>query len=362
MSFTGSIKLSRLTCALAVAPLLAMAGCAGSEKTETGTIVHNVFVVNPLPAGAEGSVSLPATVEEGRTISVGFKTAGQIKRILVKEGSHVSAGQLVAVLDTVDYALGVSTLREKYAQLLSETERHTKLHASGNMSDNDYEKATSGLRQLALQLKVEENRLSYCRLTSPASGIVTKVNFENSEMVDAGTPVIELMDNSSLEAVVDLPVRLYAARDRFESFIGISSLDPSRQVRLQMLSLTPRADNSQLYRLRLGVPAGSGFTSGMNITVRINSLTSGNRSVTVPLSSVFDKSGHQYVWVVNPADSVVRAAEVKVSGTGEGGVVDIVSGITDQDIIVRAGVHHLVDGEKVNILPGESETNPGNIL
>lgn len=343
--------------------VMLLSSCGGDDKEQAQTsVVHNVFTVYPEPNGIESSVTLPATVEEGRIISVGFKTGGQIEKIYVKEGDHIKAGQVIAILDSEDYALGVSSLREKYENLKVETERHTRLHASGNMSDNDYEKATSGLRQLGIQLKIEENRLSYCRLTSPASGIVTKVNFENSEMVDAGTPVIELMDNNSLEAIVDLPVRFYAERDRFAGFIGESTVNPDKTVRLSMLSLTPRADNTQLYRLRLGVPNNSGFTPGMNIRVKILSQAGNERGVNIPLTSVFEQAGRRYVWVVNPSDSIITATEIVTDGTGENGVVNVESGISSKDLIIRTGVRHLVEGEKVNILRNESDTNPGNLL
>lgn len=341
---------------------LAAVSCTGSGEQSNETPVHNVFVTTPEPLGIEGVTTLPATVEEGRNISVGFKTAGQIERIYVKEGATVSKGQLLAVLDSDDYSLGVSALRERYGNLKSETERYAKLHASGNMSDNDYEKATSGLRQLELQLQIEENRLSYCRLTSPASGIVTKVNFENSEMVDAGTPVFELMDNSSLEAIVDLPVRLYTQRAHFAEFLGESALAPGKVVSLNMLSLTPRADNTQLYRLRLAVPANSGFTPGMNINVSIVSHGDSGSGVSVPLSALFDSDGRKYVWKVNPADSVISKAEVTTTGTGENGCVNVTAGLRSDEIIVRAGVHHLSEGEKVAIISENSESNPGNIL
>lgn len=347
--------------AVGVAALM-LGGCSGKSGHAVSETVHNVFTVNPSPAAGSGVTSLPATVEEARTISVGFKTAGQIERILVKEGQQVAAGQLIAVLDSADYALGVSQLREKVAQMTAENERRTKLHATGNMSDNEYEKAFSGLRQVRIQLRLEEKKLGYCRLTAPASGVVTKVNFENSEMVNTGTPVVELMDNSSLEAIVDLPVRMFADRGSFSEFTGTSPLLPGKVIPLQMLSLTLRADNSQLYRLRLGVPAGEGVTPGMNITVNIYSSRADSGAVSVPLGAVFEREGAEYVWLVNPADSVVSARRVTVSGTGEGGSVTVTSGLTVADAIVRAGVHHLVEGEKVNVLPSESVTNPGNAL
>lgn len=327
-----------------------LCGCADKERQSSDSAtVHNVFVVNPEPAAGSGIVSLPAVVEEARTIAVGFKTAGQIQRIYVKEGDRVRPGQPIAMLDTVDYALGISQLREKYAQLKAEHERQTRLHAAGNMSDNEYEKATSGLRQLGLQLKLEENKLAYCHLAAPAAGVVTKVNFEVSEMVDAGRPVVELMDISALEAVVDLPVKMYAERENFSSFTGDAN---GQTFSMQMLSLTPRADNSQLYRLRLSVPANIDLTSGQNINVRIAADTDGSEAVTVPLSAVWEKENQTYVWTLG-ADSVIKATPVTVVGTGEGGRLTISSGLTGTDVIVRAGVHHLVDGEKVNVITSE---------
>lgn len=332
-----------------------LTACGGSKQEKAGeeeAPAHNVFVISPEPVNGTGYVTLPAVVEEARTISVGFKTSGQIQRIYVKEGDRVHEGQVIAMLDTVDYALGISQLREKYNQIASEQERHTKLHATGNMSDNDYEKATSGLRQLALKLQLEENKLGYCTLKAPASGVVTKVNFEVSEMVDAGRPVIELMDISGMEAVVDLPVRLYSQRENFSYFQGEANLgDVDEAFEMQMLSLTPRADNSQLYRLRLSVPSNTGVTPGMNIKVTISMRGDENCSVRVPMSCIFEKGGKKYVWIVTPEPGITFEREVTTEGTGENGCVTVTSGLTPGDVIVRAGVHHLVDGEKVNILP-----------
>ena len=346
----------------ASAVILSLLSCSKKEPSPSLASVHNVFVTSPQTIGLESEISLPATVEEARTISIGFKTAGQIERIYVKEGDCIVTGSVIAQLDTTDYHIGISALREKYAQVSAEIDRITKLHASGNVSDNDFEKATSGLRQLSLQLQLEENKLAYCTLRAPSSGIVTKVHFEASEMVDAGTHVIELMDNSSLEAIVDLPVKLYSERDLFSAFYGESSLNPGKLFPLRMLSLTPVADNNQLYRLRLSMPASLTVTAGMNITVHIFCEGAKTDMVKVPLSSVFEDNGNRYVWVVNPEDSTVSATEVTISGTGEDGFLHVSSGLSTDDIIVRAGVHHLVDGEKVTILIEESETNPGNVL
>lgn len=337
-------------------------GCSGSKNDAGNSVIHNVFVTSPQPVRGDAARTYSAVAEEARSISVGFKTAGQIERIMVKEGDHVRRGQLLAVLDTVDYALGVSQLREQYSRQADELERQTKLHAAGNMSENDYLKAVSGLRQLRLQLELNENKLKYCRLTSSADGIITKVNYEQSEMVDAGNPVFELMDNSLLEVNVDLPVSEYRRREQFNGFTAI--LPGGATVPLTFLSLTPKADNNQLYRLKLTLPpsGSTALTPGMNLSVRIAASGSASGAVTVPARAVFDRDGRESVWVFSPADSTITARAVVTSGTGADGTLTVTEGLSDSDIIVRAGVRSLRQGEKVHVIEPASDTNVGAVL
>lgn len=349
-----------------IIPLTAalITSCSGGDAKESAEQVHNVFLTNPEQIGSAASRSYAGVVEEARTVATGFKTAGQIKRILVKEGDYVKQGQLLAVLDTVDYALGVSQLRVQHAQQASEMERKGKLHAAGSMSDNDYEKARSGFEQLGLQLALNENKLSYCYLHAPTSGYITKRNFEPAEMVDAGRPVFELMDNSHLEVIVDLPVAEYIRRGDFIGFNGHLTSMPGSSIPLSMMSLTPRADNSQLYRLRLTVADGHthNLTPGMNITVDIATAASADQMLRIPASSVFQRGDQSCVWVYNPADSTITAAPVTTSRADDDAFTYVTSGIPATSSIVRAGVHHLREGEKVNVITDSSDTNIGNQL
>lgn len=352
-----------VTVALAIGALAATA-CGSGKENSAAAPVHNVFVVNPVASGAGQSRSFSAVTQEARSIATGFKTAGQIERILVKEGDHVNAGQLLAELDTVDYALGVSQLRVQHRQMADEFERRRKIYASGSMSDNDFEKARAGLEQLALQLALQENKLRYCRLYAPASGYITKRNFEPSEMVDAGTPVFELMDNSHLEVLVDLPVADYMQRGSFVGFSGHSALHPGVSFPLNMLSITPRADNNQLYQLKLTLPASSpvSLTPGMNLTVDIEMAGTDSPAVELPRRAVFDHDGQDCVWVLSEADSTVHARPVAITRHSDPALVTVTSGLQVTDRVVRAGVHSLTEGERVNVITPATETNVGNLL
>lgn len=346
--------------------MLTLTACGhSSDKEAADNTYHNVFLFSPETVTGDGETvkSFPAVVEEAHNTSVAFKTGGQIARILVREGDRVRAGQLLAVLDTVDYALGVNQLRVQYAQQQAEYERKKQMYASHNMSDNDFERATAGLHQLKLQLELNENKLKYCRLYAPASGVITRKNYERAEMVDAGTPVFELMDNNHLEVVVDLPVSNYMRHGEFTSFIGHTPHAPGIDIPLALQSITPKADNNQLYRMKLVMTSPvATLTPGMNLSVDITGKATAGEGAQVPLSAVFEREGKSAVWTFNPTDSTVSFTPVTVSGNGQDGTVTVTGGLAPGRSIVRAGAHHLTDGEKVKVITEGSDTNPGNLL
>lgn len=336
---------------------------SNADNNDSATY-HNVFLFTPETIGSGESVkTFPATVEEARNISVAFKTAGQIVKLYAKEGDNVRAGQLLAMLDTVDYALGVKQLRVQYGQQKAEFERKRQLHASGNMSDNEFERAAAALHQQQLQLQLNENKLAYCRLYAPASGVITKRNFETAEMVDAGTPVYDLMDNNHLEVVVDLPVGNYMRHADFLTFTGHTPHAEGVDIPLTLLSITPKADNNQLYRMKLimSKPAVE-LTPGMNLNVDIKSNATDAEGASVPLSAVFESDGRSAVWTYNPADSTITLTPVKTTGIGQDGFITVTQGLKPGMSIVRAGAHHLTDGEKVNVITENASSNPGNLL
>ena len=84
---------------LAAAIILSACG----KQTKQENTVHSVITVNPQQTDGNSSQSFAGIIEEGGEISVGFKTAGQINGIFVKEGDYVKQGQLIATLDDNDY-------------------------------------------------------------------------------------------------------------------------------------------------------------------------------------------------------------------------------------------------------------------
>lgn len=344
------------------AMILLLAACNTNKEEK---FVRSVKLVQPVALGNVSYKSLSGTVKESREISLGFKTGGQIDKILVKEGDFVRQGQTIAMLDQEDYQLGVDAYQIQYDQMKNEVERMKQLYEAKSLNGNDYEKAMAGLEQLRVQLQINKNKLEYTTLKAPVSGYIQTVNYEKAEMVQAGSPIVNLLDVSKIEVEVDIPASLYMQQDKFSGFSCTSSLSPNVSYPLTLISINPKASSTQLYKMLLSLTDNHStkLTAGMNVVVNI-SLTDAQPDAsrfTLPVNSIFSEQEKSYVWVLEN-DSTVSKREIKLQGIDTTGKAIITEGIQGNEQIIKAGVHSLTENEKVHVLPESDKTNVGGLF
>ena len=340
--------------ALAVVGLLT--GCGSSDAKTNEVKVHSVMTVNPLNRQESVVKNFSGVVKENSTVSLSFRTPGQIARILVKEGSRVRRGQLVATLDTKDYQLAVDAAQSQYNQLKNEVERLRKLHEANSLPGNDFEKATSGLEQLGIKLQNAKNQLSYTQLTAPVDGTIQKVNFEASEMVSAGLPVMDLIDTRSMEVEVNIPDDVYRMLGNVTEAYCMAA---GHRYALHKKSVLAKADANQLFTVKYAIDGQ--LSAGVNVNVYIEVGGSETvRGLSIPAHAIFEDGGKPYVWVVEQGDVVKRHA-IELSGVDSEGMAVVLSGISASDRVVKAGVKALHDGDKVKVVT-QQNSNVGDLL
>lgn len=337
--------------------------CACSNKEQPSSFLHSVYLTQPVAISDKTIKKYSGVVKANHEINLGFKTAGQIKKIYVKEGDFVKKGQILANLDDVDYRLAVDALQIQYEQLREEVARTQRLFKQKSISTNDYEKATAGLRQVEIQLQMNKNKYDYTKLYAPTDGYIQSVNFSPAEMVDAGTSVFTLLDVSNMEVVVDIPVSEYLQRSHFTGFdCRVTGIGENIQMLLS--DITPKADGNQLYQMNLyfAEQPDKRLTAGMNVEIGITAAdTTAKKGFSVPLCSVFKDNETPCVWVLSKDSTVVKHPVVLHNIDSEGNAV-VIEGLTGNEYIVRAGVNVLQEGEKVRVITKSHKTNVGDLL
>lgn len=321
-----------------------------NKDSEKSTTLRNVVLTQVSALSNNESTNYPGIIEEGASVNAAFMADGKIEKIMVKEGDRVRKGQLLASLEDQDYRIGIAQLEAQYNQMTKEKERMDAMFAKHNIAPNDYEKFEAGYQQLKLQMDMAKRKLDYTRLYSPSDGYIATKYMNPGELTGAGTPVFNIMDDSNLKASVDLPVSVYLNKNKIISVKGIVPGIPG-EIPLSIVSFTPDADNNMLYCMKLSIPGSyaKDLTSGMNISVLINTSENVTSESLVPSRSIFKDNGKTYVWVYNPSDSTINKKEVTVEGSPSG-KMSIVKGLSNGENIVETGVKQLYEGEKVNVL------------
>ncbi len=337
-------------------------GCKNNTNDQDSTTVKNVKTVFPVVISSVNVRTFPGVVKVANEINLGFKTPGQISRVLVKEGDYVREGDLIAELDKKDYMLQLEGSQIQYDQLKTEVERLAILYEKENIPGNDYEKALAGLQALEVQLKANKNIVEYTTLRAPVSGYIQSVNFVKSEMVNAGTPVVTFIDISSVKVEIELPASLFLRQEEFVNYSCRTNLVPDKNIPLKFVGINKKSNSRQLYKMNLSPESSqSGLAPGMNVEVTITMNGELDSEVyTLPSKVVLKKGDTSYVWCVE--DNIAKRKEVTTGGVDNSGRIIILSGISAEDEIIEAGLRVIKEGDKVHIIPEPAETNIGGLL
>ena len=342
---------------------LLLAACSVSNNNNNGEIIRKVKIESVCKADSLLLRTYPGIVREASEVNLAFRVAGPIKKILIKEGDFVKAGQLVAQMDTRDYEVQLQAAQAQYDQVKAEVDRVVELHNRESVAGNDYDKAITGMKMVDAQLKNAKDQLNDTRLVAPVSGYIQKVNFLENELVDAGMPVASMIDVGHYQVEVEIPVSLYVKRDAIISFSGIQSDISREEFPLQLLSYSKKANNNQLYKLQLRINPASQpkLAPGMDVLVKMFMENETSQLACIPLNALFNEGGKTFVWVFQP-NGAVKKREVTTGKLTGDGRIRITNGLEINEHIVVAGVNHLKDDEQVEPLEPVSETNIGGLL
>lgn len=329
-----------------------LSGCSGDSSRSTARL-RCVETIQPEALSDQPSLHFTGKVKETKQVNIAFKIGGAIEKVYARIGDHVQAGQLLAELDDSDYRIGLQTSEAQYAQMKSEVERLQVLYERKSISENDYEKALVGLKQMEAMLQGNTHKVNYCKLYAPTDGVIIEVNYHPAELVDAGMAVFSLLEDAELQVVFDLPAAMYSRQASFDCFYCRPSFAPEERFPMALAAITPKADNNQLYRVYLNFKGKSDarFTPGMNVLVDVCTRPQAEERgmMIVPLRTVCQREEIPFVWVINP-DSTLRKQPVVLSGIDAEGNARISSGLDGTETLVRAGAATLQEGEKVRVL------------
>ncbi len=354
----------RNTFLLLAALIIVFTGCRNSKGDEPLAKTIKYVKVETIDGGAvQNSISFNGKIKEKSLTSLSFRVGGPIKKLEVKEGDYVREGQLIAQIDKRDYELQVATTKAQFEQVEGEYNRYKQLIDQKKIPENTFEKIKSGYLMAKTAYENAQNQLRDTELKAPFSGYVYQKFTESYQTVGPGAPVVSLIDNSHLEAVVSVSEsQLQRINKDKEAFLTVANAGVDN-LPVRLLSVGEKAGNDGLYEVRFSFQNTSDLNVVPGMTAEIKMLCNAeDGQMAITSTAVFHEKTNTYVWIFNPSNNKVEKREVSVALGGPKGMLNVVSGLSNGEQIVTAGVHYLVDGQSVKPIQKSSETNVGGLL
>ena len=207
------------------------------------------------------------------------------------------------------------------------------------------------------RLENAQAQLGYAEIHSPIAGIIADRPLYAGEMASAGTPLLTVMDVSSVVARVNV-----AATDAASLRAGVPATihAPDGEAQGKVTVVSPATDaQSTTVEVWVEAPNPHGaMKPGAAVTARILAQTIPN-ALMVPAGAILPaQDGSNEVLVVT-ADSVAHERKVTIGVKNEGRV-QILGGIADGDAVVTVGGVGVQDGAKVKVGSGGSDHAGGS--
>lgn len=306
-------------------------------------------------------LQFPAQVVPAEEVRLAFNVSGNLERIFVEEGKNVQKGELIAQMNPRDYELQLQAVESEYRGIKADAERAFALYADSVIPMADYDKARYGLQQITAKYAHAKKQLADTRLYAPFDGVVKQCLFEPPTVVGAGIPIVTLLSSAMPEIRVYVPSSVCRQRDAVRAYTVKFDFLPTA-IPLRVISVAPNANANQLYAIRLALPhtMPERPLAGMSAMVSLDFMETDESGVRIPSSAVFHRGESDYVWVL--ADGRVTGRKIEVASLHSDGTASILSGLSDGEIVVSAGVHDLTEGQSVKPLPATGKTNMGGLL
>ncbi|WP_298647806.1 efflux RND transporter periplasmic adaptor subunit [uncultured Proteiniphilum sp.] len=355
--------MKKIVCMSLCGLLLITTGC--KQQKEQKEVIKTVKVDTAVTYGEKRAVSFPGKVKAASEIDLAFRISGPITQINVTEGQFVRKDQVLAEMDSRDYAVQLSATEAEYKQVKAEAERIIRLYEKQSISENDYDKAVSGLKQITAKYNAHQNALSDTKLRAPFDGYIQKRYFNRNETISAGMPVFSMISAETPEVEINIPAGEFIQRDQFDSYSCYFELYPGRTFPLELISINRKANLNQLYAVRLRFkeePHSSMPSPGMSTMVTIQFKPEHTTMVSILLTAIFEIDNTPTVWVYDEEQQKINARKIRIAEILTDGTLIVSEGLNAGEQVVSAGVHSVSDGEKVKLLPRATTTNVGGLL
>lgn len=338
-------------------------------RTATNDLaVPTVNVAHPKSGSPQTEIVLPGNIQAFVDSPIYARTNGYLKKWYADIGTRVKSGQLLADIETpeVDQQLDqadadLNTARANYRLSEITAARYQDLLKTDSVSKQEVDNATGDFEAKKAMVSSAESNVrrlqqlqSFEKIYAPFDGVITARNTDIGHLIDSGasSPAMELFHIAALRTLrvyINVPQQYsQAAAPGLSADLTLQEF-PGRRFKGKLVRTANAIDlatRTLLVEVDVDNPTGE-LLPGAYAQVHLK-VPSGPPSVILPVSALIFRSQGLQAGIVENGDR----AQLKdiVVGRDFGNEVEIVSGVTRNDLVIVNPPDSLISGEMVRVV------------
>ena len=332
------------------------------KKQEKPTLVSVTQIKKQAIETTEEAVG---TLEGLTNPTLSAEVAARVVKIHVNTGEPVKRGQLVVTLDASDFAMQrneaqaeVARIEALLANQAKTVERNQALVSKNFISQNAVDNEVAQQKVLKEQLAAAKARIATINhssnktnIYSPADGNVEKKLVDDGEFVKIGDPMIMIVSKQHLRAHLPFPEYIAA---KLKPGLEVRMTTPTSETSVKSVihELKPMVvEGTRSIDVIADIATAPDWQPGASVSGTVI-LGDQAAAIMVPEPSVVLRPAGEVVYVVR--NNRAYQAVVK-TGAHQNGMVELISGINENDTIVVDGAGFLTDDVAIKIAGKKSK-------
>ena len=297
-------------------------------------------------------LDIQGNVDTKENIIVQPEFSGTLTALNVKAGQKVVKGQILGRIDDAGMSQQLAQVQTQYELAKTTYERQKNLWDQKIGSEIQYLQAQTQMNSLQKSINQMKAQLAKTVIRAPFTGTIDEVFVEKGQVVAPGP--------QGLMRIVNLG-NMFVSTSVPESYIGKLKVGTEVDVFLTSLGKTYKGKvrqvgnfinpNNRSFGIEVSIPNPDNLLRP-NQVAKLKIIDYVKKDATVVPTNIIqeDGKGNHYVYTVDNSNGKTGTAKKTVVTLGQSSdnVTEILSGVSEEDVIVTEGVNAISEGMKLN--------------
>jgi len=322
------------------------------KKEQKFQRIVSVKITKAKLAEFKDSIEAIGTARANEQVFITSKYSDLVDQIFFTDGQLVKQGDVLVRLNNQEELAKVSELEANLSESMAQLKRFQELLSSKATSKSLVDQQEAKTKAIAAQLQSARTKLNDLNIKAPFDGVLGFREVSLGAYINAGSVITSLDDLSLIKVDFDLPERFLPTIKLGQSVVALNSAYKNQQFIGTISSIDTRINPvTRSLKVRAEIPNESlALRPGMLLNIEV--VRQVETLLQLPESSIIPIEDKHFVFSViggNPQEQTAVRKSI-IIGRRLPGVVEVLEGINQEELIVIEGALKLRDGAKVKVI------------